>query len=105
MAFPGSSIELFYTSKIQNFDYENIFALKCTNEKGQTTKLYKVTTSHNRKFQGLAENANKSYHVYEVMVVLHIYNRMLVIRLPWGILQTNQRTNGPENAHVTIGQV
>ena len=29
----------------------------------------------------LAENANKSFHVYTVIVVLHIYNKTLGIRL------------------------
>ena len=28
-----------------------------------------------------AENANKSYHVYKVIVVLHIYNKIHGIRL------------------------
>ena len=58
------------------------------------TKLDKVETNQNCKFEGrwcffvtlrkqLAENANKSYHVYKVTVVLHIYmyNKSLVIRI------------------------
>ena len=56
------------------------------------TKLDRVPTNKNFKFEGvlvffvtlriqLAENANKSYHDYEVIVVLHIYNKSLGIRL------------------------
>ena len=55
------------------------------------TKLDNVATSHNCKFMGrgcffvtvqkqFSENANKSYHVYKVIVVLHIYSKMLGIR-------------------------
>ena len=60
------------------------------------TKLDKVTTNKNFKFGGggggggvgvfvtlriqLAENANKCYHDYKVIVVLHIYNKSLGIR-------------------------
>ena len=56
------------------------------------TKLDKVPTNKNFKFEGcwcvfltlrieLAENANKSYHDYKVIVVLHIYKKSLGIRL------------------------
>ena len=56
------------------------------------TNLNKAATSHNCKFYGfwvffvtlrkqLAENATKSYHVYKVIVVPHIYNKILDIRL------------------------
>ena len=54
--------------------------------------LDKVATNHNCKFYGvlvffvtlrkqLAENTNKSYHVYKVIVVLPIYTKSLGIRL------------------------
>ena len=50
------------------------------------TKLDKVSTNKNLKFEGvlvffvtlriqLAENANKRYHDYKVIVMLHIYNK------------------------------
>ena len=55
------------------------------------TNLDKVATSHICKFQGVlvcfltlrknAENANKSYHVYKVIVMLHVCNKILGIRL------------------------
>ena len=55
------------------------------------TKLDKAT-NQNCKFEGwwcffvtlrkhLAENANKSYHVYKVTVVLHTYNKGLGVIL------------------------
>ena len=55
------------------------------------TKLDKVPTNENFKFEGvlvffvtlriqLADNANKHYHDYKVIVVLHIYNKSLGIR-------------------------
>ena len=54
------------------------------------TKLEKVATSQNRNFKGVgifvplqehfAENANESYHVCKVIVVLHIYHKILGIR-------------------------
>ena len=34
------------------------------------------------------ENPNKSYRVYKVIVVLHIYNKILGIRLEGQFLQT-----------------
>ena len=53
------------------------------------TELEKVATSRNCNFMGgwcffvplqgqCAENANKSYHVCKVIVVLHIYHNFLV---------------------------
>ena len=57
------------------------------------TKLDKVATNQNCKIEGvcvfvilqkqLVENANKLYHIYKVVVVLHtcIYNKSLGIRL------------------------
>ena len=52
------------------------------------TKLDNVATNPNCNFgvfvtlrKQFAENDNKSYHVYKVIVVLHIYNKSLVIRL------------------------
>ena len=56
------------------------------------TKLEKVATSRNCNFMGVggggwgfvplqgqfAENANKSYYVCKVIVVLHIYHKILV---------------------------
>ena len=56
------------------------------------TKLNKVAARHNGNFRGLvffaatlqnefAENANKSYHAYKVIVGLHIYNKILGIGL------------------------
>ena len=54
------------------------------------TILDKVATSHNCKFWGvffatlrkqLVENIDKSYHVYDVIVVLHIYHTIFGIRL------------------------
>ena len=55
------------------------------------TKLDKVPTNKKFKFEWvlvffvilriqLAENANKRYHDYKVIVVLHIYNKSLGIR-------------------------
>ena len=53
------------------------------------TKLENVATSHNCNFMGggvvplqeqFAENANKSYHVCRVIVVIHIYHTMFGIR-------------------------
>ena len=54
------------------------------------TKLDKVATNQTANLKGvgvfvtlrkkLAENANKSCHVYKVIVVLHIYNRSLGIQ-------------------------
>ena len=55
-------------------------------------KLDDVATNQNYKFEGgvcflvilrkqLAENANDIYRVYKVIVVLHIYNKRLGIRL------------------------
>ena len=54
------------------------------------TKLEKEATSHNCNFRGggvfvplqeqFAENTNKSYHVCKVIVVLHIYHKILFIR-------------------------
>ena len=55
------------------------------------TKLEKVATSYHCNFMGgwcyfiplqeqVAENANKSYHVCKVIVVLHIYHKIFVIR-------------------------
>ena len=55
------------------------------------TKLEKVATSRNCNFMGVwcifvplqgqfAENANKSYHVCKVIVVLHIYHKIFGIR-------------------------
>ena len=82
---------LFKTSGIQNLDYENNFTVLCTSERGQMIKLNKKPTNKNFKFEGvlffltlriqLAENANKSYHDYTVIVVLHIYNKTLGTRL------------------------
>ena len=54
------------------------------------TKLEKVAISHNLNFRGwwcffvplqeqFAENNNKSYHVRRVIVVLHIYNKFLIL--------------------------
>ena len=55
------------------------------------TKLDKVATSHNCKFEGVGvfvplreqfvENITRSYHVYKVIAVLHIYYKILGIRL------------------------
>ena len=56
------------------------------------TKLEKVAISHNFNFrrwwcffvpvqEQFAENTNKSYHVCRVIFVLHIYHKMLGIRL------------------------
>ena len=52
------------------------------------TKLEKVATSHNCNFMGcwcflplkeqFAKNANKSYHICKIIVVLHIYHKILV---------------------------
>ena len=55
------------------------------------TKLEKVATSRNCNFMGgwcffvplqgqFAENANKSYHVCKVTVVLHVYHKIFGIR-------------------------
>ena len=54
------------------------------------TESDNVATNPNCNFQGVgvfvflrkqfAEKDNKSYHVYKVIVVLHIYNKSLVIR-------------------------
>ena len=55
------------------------------------TKLEKVAISHNFNFKGVvvffvplqeqfAENTNKGYHVGRVIVVLHIYHKMISIR-------------------------
>ena len=55
------------------------------------TKLEKVATSHKCNFKGggvfyvplqeqFAENANKSYHVCKVIVVLHFYHKYFGIR-------------------------
>ena len=76
---------------MQNLDYENNFTVLCTSERGQMTKFDKVPTNKNFKFEGvlvffvtlriqLAENANKRYHDYKVIVVLHIYNKSFGIR-------------------------
>ena len=73
---------------IQQFDYKYISAMRCTSERGKMTKLDNVATSHNYNFMGggvfwkkqFAENANKSYHVCKVIVVLHIYHKMFGIR-------------------------
>ena len=57
-------------------------------------KFEKVATSHNCSFMGgggglvlfvplqeqFAENANKSYHVCKVIVVLHIYHKIFGVR-------------------------
>ena len=54
-------------------------------------KFEKVATSHNCNFMGglvlfvslqeqFAENANKSYHVCKVIVVLHIYHIVFGVR-------------------------
>ena len=56
------------------------------------TKLDKAATIHNCKFywdwcffvtvrKQFSENPNKNYHVYYVIVVLHIYSKILGIRL------------------------
>ena len=53
------------------------------------TKLEKVAISQNFNFRGwwcffvpvqeqFAENTNKSYHICRVIVVLHIYHKILV---------------------------
>ena len=58
-------------SKIHQFDYEYISAVRCTGDWGQMTNLEKVATMHNCNFIGglvlfvplkehFAENANKS---------------------------------------------
>ena len=68
---------------------KNIFGVQCTYERGQRTKLNKVVTRHNGKFKGVGVICNsendlqktQSYHVYKVIVVLHIYNRKLGIKL------------------------
>ena len=54
-------------------------------------KLAKVATDQNFKFEGwwcfcnsakaTCRNANKSYHVCKVIVVLHIYHKSVGIRL------------------------
>ena len=64
-------------------------------ERGQITKLEKVATSHNCNFSGgggggrcffvplqeqFAIKGNKSYHVYTVIIVLHIYHKYFGIR-------------------------
>ena len=41
------------TSKIHQFDYEYISAVRCTGERGQMTKLEKVATMHNCNFMGV----------------------------------------------------
>ena len=80
------------TSKIQHIDYENISTVLCTSERGQMTKFNKIATNQNFKFEGwvvffatlqkqVAEKANKSYHICKVIVVLHIHNKSLGIRL------------------------
>ena len=43
---------LSYTSKIQQFGYEYISAVRCTHEKRQMAKLEKVAISHNFNFRG-----------------------------------------------------
>ena len=55
------------------------------------TKLNKEAAIHNCNFRGsvcfatlgkqFAENANRIYHVYKAIVVLHIYNKILGIGL------------------------
>ena len=45
------------------------------------TKLDKVAASHNCKFLGVGVYAYKRYHVYKVIVVLHIYYKILGIGL------------------------
>ena len=47
----------------------------CTSERGQITFFFVTLRKE------LAENANKSYHVYKVIVVLHIDNTSLGIRI------------------------
>ena len=84
----------FIEYRIQNIHYENNFTVLCFSEGGQLTKLDKVPNYQPIKtsnFRGffffvtlriqLAKNANKNYHVYKVIVVLHIYNKILGIRL------------------------
>ena len=72
-----------------------ISAVKCTYENGQMRKL-DITITNFRVYSAfvilqklLAENANKIYHVhvYKVMVVLQILNRILVSYYH-GILRT-----------------
>ena len=76
------------TSKKQQFDYEHISAVRCKSERGQLTTLEKVASGHNYNFRGCwcffffffflplqeqsAENANESYYVCKVIIVLHI---------------------------------
>ena len=41
------------SSKIQQFDYEYVSAVRCTSERGQMTKLEKIATSRNCNFMGV----------------------------------------------------
>ena len=61
------------SSKIQQFDYEYVSAVRCTSERGQMTKLEKIATSRNCNFMGgwwffvplqeqFAENAKASMY-------------------------------------------
>ena len=62
--------------------------VKCTDDKGQMTKLDMLAISQNYNVKvfyvilrkPLAKNAFKSYHVYKVMAMLHIYNGIFSIR-------------------------
>ena len=46
------SKSLCQTSKIQHIDCESISTVLCTSERGQMTKLDKVATNKNFKFEG-----------------------------------------------------
>ena len=48
----GISKSQSWTSKIHQFDYEYISAVRCTGERGQMTKLEKVATMQNCNFMG-----------------------------------------------------
>ena len=77
---------------MQHFDYKIISELNAS-AVGETNKETLLSTKYYRNLVNLlfCENANKIYHVYEAMVVLHICNRF------WGILLPRYPENKKSN--------
>ena len=82
---------LYKTSRMQHFDYQIIFGVKCNSELGQMNKKPCINQSRSqlrvfgeflilRKMR--EENANKNHYVYEMMVVLRICYRKFGIPSP-----------------------
>ena len=67
---------------------------------GSNEKIDLVATSHNRNFVGFLGfyKSVKIYHVYKANVVLHIYNRILGVKITW--VQTEIRNYHKFSANI-----